>query len=366
MKVGIITFHKALNFGAVLQAYALQKSFMSIGLECDILDYSNEHIKTIYKLKKMWPPKDLKSFLKNLLLYNNQKQKIKKFNYFCRNYLNMSKEYLTKAELIEDSDNYDFFVTGSDQVFNYNCSKFDKAYFLDFVKEPYKKNAYAASFGFDKIPPNYIDEYRKLLEGFGALSVREKQGADIIKDLIGRDAVVTLDPTLLLQKSDWDKVAQDYKGLKDYIFIYDFANSSTILSFAKKLSKEKNCDIVWVNDSIKPQPRTTFAKGIGPLEFVGLIKNARYIVTNSFHGTAFSINFNKEFFVELLPPPAHTDARLKNIMDTFGLRDRQIIDGNNNNIDKPIDYEAVNNLLNKERQASFNFLRGIKDSKITL
>lgn len=358
-KVGIITFHRAINYGAVLQAYALNENIKKLGYYPVTIDYKNSHIEKIYDPKK-FNYKSLKSFLGGILTYNRRKNKKERFEDFRERYFVFDQiSDLHATENIRHLDSYNKFITGSDQVWNYAPTQFDQAYFLDFVSDSKKKNSYAASFGFDKVPDEYYYDYKALLGDFNNISVREKQGAVIIKELLNRNAEIVLDPTMLLSKDDWYTISQDYKVKKDYILIYQLATSQSLLDFAVNLSKKTNCEIIYINDSLRKKIKATYVNEIGPQEFIGLFKNAKYIVTNSFHGTAFSINFSKLFFVEMLQPPAKVNSRLENILDTFDLRSRQIINGNNDNIFTEIDYKKVNKKLEVERQWSLNFLKRI-------
>ncbi len=361
-KVGILTFHRAINYGAVLQAYALNESIKNIGYAPVTIDYKNPHIEKIYD-PIHFNYRSLKSFIGGVLTYNRRQKKKKSFEDFRTKFFVLDQiSDLYDKKYIKHLNLYKKFLTGSDQVWNYAHTQFDKAYFLDFISDSSKKNSYAASFGFDWIPVEYVADYKKLLEDFNHISVREEQGAAIIKRLLNRKAEVVLDPTMLLSKNDWVKISEDYRREKrDYILIYQVATSQSLLDFAVNLSKETNREIICISDALRKRIKATYVAGVGPQEFLGLLKNAKYIITNSFHGTAFSINFNKLFFVEMLPPPAKVNSRLENILDTFNLRSRQIINGNNDNIFNEIDYTTVNKKLELERQRSLNYLKRILD-----
>lgn len=358
-KVGIINFHRAVNYGAVLQAYALSESIKRLGSNPFTIDYKNQYIEKTYDLK-FYNSRNIKQIINKILTYYRRKRKTQKFEFFREQYLILEKltDLYTK-ENIKYLEQYNSFITGSDQVWNYNMTQFDKAYFLDFVSDCRKKNSYAASFGFDRVPNEYMDEYKELLSDFNHISVREEQGASIIKSLLNREVEVVLDPTMLLSKDDWVKISQDYRGKRDYILIYQMATSESLLDFAVNLSKETNYEIIYISDALRKRIKATYAAGVSPQDFLGLFKNAKYIVTNSFHGTAFSINFNKPFFVEMLPPPAKVNSRLENILDIFDLRSRQIINGNNDNIFNEIDYTTVNKKLELERQRSLDYLKRV-------
>ena len=171
---------------------------------------------------------------------------------------------------------------------------------------------------------------------------------------------VVLDPTMLISKLEWERIAEDYKKKTNYILLYAFSRiSSTMKMFIEKLSKRTGCEIVYISHTLLRPIKATYEKCVGPTEFLGLFKNARYIVTNSFHGTAFSIIFNKDFFLEMLPESQYVNSRLENILDVFGLKKREIIKGKNDFIDEPIYYNKVNQKLLIERQKSLSFLNKI-------
>ncbi|MDD4781002.1 MAG: polysaccharide pyruvyl transferase family protein [Tissierellia bacterium] len=354
-KIGIITYHNSNNYGAVLQAYALKTIITKLGAQCDIIDYKNPHIEQINKVR-IFNFKSLKTCMNSLVTYPIKKQKANKFAKFREKYLKPS--VICIDENLQDQ--YDTFITGSDQVWNCELSEFDTAYFLDFVIDNKKKNAYAASFGFSDIPEEYTEKYRSLLKDFNEISVREAQGAMIIQSLLERNVPVVLDPTLLLNINEWDNAFQITKNDRDpYILLYLMIPSKNILKFAEQLSQETGCEIIYITDKMKRKISASYVRTISPEEWVKLFINATYIITNSFHGTAFSINFNKPFFVEMLPPPAKVNSRLENILDTFDLRSRQIINGNNSNIFIDIDYKTVNKKLELERKRSLDYLKRI-------
>ena len=353
MDIKIITFHDAINYGAVLQTYALYnqiKQIINKDSSVYVFDHKCGFIQNTYRIFKI--EKSAKNNIKNIILLPFKLIKKYKFESFIRRNIK-----LTKA--ISDND---IFITGSDQVWNYNYTNFDKAYFLNFEGNQNKKiyrNSYAASFGFYELPLEVKCEYKNLLKDFSHISVREDSGREIIKDLLDRDASVVLDPTLLLNKADWMKLCKIRKK-NNYVLLYLLSTTQTIISFAENLSKMLNYKVIYITDAIIKSIKNCNYKRIeGPEEWLSLFLNADCIVTNSFHGIAFSINFNKPFFTELLPPPAPVNTRIENILDLFELRSRQIIDGKNDNINVPIDYDKVNSKLDKERSKSINYLKSI-------
>lgn len=361
-RIGIITFHRAINYGALLQAYALQKVLKNKGFRCDIIDYRNYIIENQYKEKTFADCHSLKDIGKFILNSKFDSNSIRKFRQFLSTHVSLSDPYYSIGELQKIASGYDKLICGSDQVWNYTLTNFDKAYFLDFADNKLQKYSYAASFGFNNIPADYLEEYRTLLLKFNNISIRERRGAEILKTQIGINAEVVLDPTMLLSKQDWENITEDYKNKKEYILLYVFWITPIIKNFVKKLANLTGCSIVFISNSLIKKINATYERSVGPTEFLGLFKNARYIVTNSFHGMVFAINFNKDFFLEMMPESLGLNSRLYNVLDVFNLRARQIISGENNFIKDSIDYNQVNKNLLIERKKSLEYLNKIIES----
>ena len=199
MKVGIITFHRAINYGAILQAYALKKKIDELGNVTKVIDYVNLKEE---KACKIINTNSLKSFIGSLLKFRFKKRKDIKFVDFRKKYLNLTPVVGTKGALKELNAQFNVFITGSDQVWNYNIIGGDMTYLLDFANEG-KKNSYAASFGVINIEEKYKRQYSDLLNSFTNIAVREDAGAKIIRELCHKEVPVVLDPTLLLDAFEW-------------------------------------------------------------------------------------------------------------------------------------------------------------------
>ena len=355
INVGIITFHRAVNYGAVLQTYALQKALEKINVRSEVIDYRDNIIENRFKF---FYNKSLKRFVRDLLYYPVFSSKNKKFEFFLKNYIKTTDKIYTNNEQLKTLQDFDKYITGSDQVWNYKLTKWDKAYFLNFVKDNYKKCSYAASFGLNEIPSKEKDEYIKLLSQFNQISVRESKGAEIVYSLLKRRGMVDLDPTLLLDKKEWSSIAKIPKE-KDYILVFVMQKNDSTFKFAEELAKKKNCDIVYISDSLKRRVKAKYKYSVSPDEWLGYFLNAKYIITNSFHGLAFSINLNKDFFIELQREPATGNSRLENMLDTFNLRERLIVNAKNDNVDKKIDWNKVNKKMEECRQSSMSNLKKI-------
>lgn len=312
-KVGILTFHGSHNYGSMLQAFALQQILKKLGYESKIINFRTEKQKNIYSFDRK--KKTFKDFTKHILLLSHRKAlKIKydKFEDFLHNYLDCTKEYSFLEELEQKNFKFDCFIVGSDQIWNTNCFDFDKAYFLPFVKNC-KKIAYAPSLG--PIKNNY-DAILEYIKDFDYISVREKQNFYSIEQKLGKDIFVALDPTLLLTKEEWFQYIKKEPLIKqEYIFMYSPSYKKYLIDVADKYSKDLNLPVVVSNLF---SVRLVFKKYIkyfeaGPLEFLNLIKNARIIISGSFHATLFSMLFNKE----VISPNGDKDFRIVTLIEKF-------------------------------------------------
>ena len=359
MKVGIITFHRALNYGALLQTFALRYSLSKLGAEAQVLDYRNSIIEDMYFYPSFWQRKKLRDKMKFLIQGKSELKRRAKFESYRNKYLNLSNELHAEEDMMLVSDKYDKFITGSDQVWNYGAHNFDKNYFLRFVNDRSKKYSYAASFGISSLPNDFKADYKKILEGFTMCSVREKQGLDILSGLGIGNQRIDLDPTMLLTKDEWQaqfnvSVPQHEK----YIFAYYFELTDTLRSYIERLANKTGCMVVFIGNPLKPPFRCKCKalKTADPIDFVNAVANAEYVVTNSFHGTAFSIIFNKKFYVELLKTDSKVNSRIENILQVFSLENR-IIDSTKMNDDA--DWNSVNSKMTELRKKSLDYLKEI-------
>ena len=230
MKVGIITFHRALNYGAVLQAYALQLFLKELNIESDIIDYRCPYIEEFYKPVKANPFRAPKMYIRELIYALPNISKRKKFEGFIAKNIKTSDAVCSREDLKALNSKYDYFIAGSDQVWNSKWSNFDKTFFLDFADPP-KKYSYAASFGFDEVPKNEEATYEKLLADFQAISVRETTGVTIVDKLLHRKALVASDPSCLICKDEWKKIAATPKD-SGYVLLYTLEKSDKLMSYA--------------------------------------------------------------------------------------------------------------------------------------
>ena len=347
-KIGTITFHRADNYGAVLQAYALQQALLAMGADTEIIDYDAPYISKGYKAIQTG---SLKAFIKSLLIYGTVSAKRKAFNRFREKFFRLSPP-VTKVKLPEMAKKYDAVITGSDQVWNAPLTNKDGAYFLDFV-ELGKRYSYAASFGISKIPSDDVGFYKEKLKDFHHYSTREETGARLLKELVNKDAVVDLDPVFLPSIDQWKKMIHPVKR-NPYIFIY--LPAPHCIPLAQKLAKERNLDIVYIAyDKSILHPEKNVGDTIiaaSPDDFLSLIYNASCVVTGSFHATVFSAIFHKEFYAEA---PARVGSRITDVLHTLCLEDRLIIN-DELKVRKPIDWKAVDERVKERRELSLKHL----------
>ena len=365
MKVSVITRHAITNYGSLLQALATQQVVEDMGYECEIIDYVRqdesyrEHEKTLLKSKPKW---NSNFFLRCAYLVLRQPESIlagKKFEKQRENYLNLSDRYNTRDSLMDNCPHADVYMTGSDQVWGpTEDGTYDDNYFLNFVKEK-KKIAYAGSFGRTEITEERKDLFKKYLSDYSHVSVREDSAVEILREL-GIKAVQVLDPTLLLDNTYWSKLTKDISGEK-YILIYQLHNDKRLGEYAKKIAKEKGLKLIRVSASfhqINRPGKLVWCPSAS--EFLGYIKNADLMITDSFHGTAFAINFNTPF-VEVLPNNK-TGTRNMSILSLTGLTDRIWREDNADVADKPIDFSYANHVLSEMRIKSRSILKEMIDN----
>jgi len=359
MKVGVITYHRAHNYGGVLQAYALSKTIEKIGHEVKVIDYKCQFIEKQYKKITFKNIPKLKKLASILIHNGNTIHNGANFECFVKNYISTTdRTYSNYDDLVNVNADFDLFITGSDQVWSPYCSGFDTSYFLDFVSDDRKKNAYAASFGVESIDDKLVGKYKELISSFNSISVRESTGKKIVSSLVNRDVPIVLDPTLLLNKSDWINIVNDKFKSRKYILLYMIAESKGTIELAKSIGEKLGLEVIYISDRLFKRKGVTTLSGLSVNDWLSLFYHANYIVTNSFHGVAFSINFNKDFYVQFLPGRAKTNTRIENIMENYGLMERLLNSKTTSLSEYPSinNYSSINEVLDKSRDMSLLYL----------
>mgnify|MGYP004652264745 FL=1 len=362
MKIAVITLHRIVNYGSVLQAYATQRIFEKLGQKVEIIDYFDERMTMFGMLKRLKNKKKalrnpLICFFAQMVMLPSYLKRFSVFWGFIKRFVHLSqRQYHSIEDLRTNVPVADCYCTGSDQVWNSNWNeKIDEAFFLNFVPNGKPCFAYAASFGKEKLDDWEIPETESLLEKYFAISCREKHGTEILARLnIASEHV--LDPTLLLNANDWSKIASNRFVGKKYVFVYNLNRSPKIDAVATELSEAKNIPVYTVSycyhEIFSRKGKVFVCPKVE--DFLSLIANAEAVVTDSFHATAFSINFSRNLFVVY---PEFFSARLASIVELVGLTKRVVVNQNVLEMDKQfIDFESVQQKLNVERKRSVHFL----------
>ena len=353
-KIGILTFYKTLNYGALLQMYALYTWLTNNNYECEVIRYQSESI-TKSELCFLYKDLSIKQKIKNILMHNVWKNNFNKFNNFVKNNIIMSDLHYDKRNLKKINNYYDKIIVGSDQVWNLELTNQDYTYFLDFCDKSVKRLSYSASFGFEQLPNKYKNKVKDLLAKFDFLNVREESGKKIIYELLPSNKVATtIDPTLLLTKSEWLHLVNNDRKYKNYILVYLPNKSKETFDSIKKFAKLKKCKIIYIHRSVFFKFGVKNLKSPSPIEFLNLVNNAEYVITGSFHALCFSIIFNKKFFYTI-SPIKNRNTRLENMADKFNFKDRAF-NQENYIADKIINYEKINELIERYRKESVNVI----------
>ena len=360
-KVDLITLHRVFNYGSVLQAYATQKLIESVGAACEIVDYITEQ-RTKKALKRQYKIVDLKSLVYYLLRAISIDIKWYTFSKFIKKSMSVtSQRYVTIADLRKDPPVADIYMTGSDQVWNSKYNRgIDYGFFLDFGKKETRRVAFAASIGQETISKEEELEMAKLLSNYSEISVREKSAVEIIGKLIGKEPTLVIDPTLQVDVSEYEKIESKPLVKGKYVLLMLLYNEDCgATDYARKVADILDCRLVKISwDLIKDRRVDKLFTHRSPEDFLSLIHNAEYVVTNSFHGTAFSLNYNKQFSVI---KRKEMQTRIDSLLGLTGLMSR-LIDPEKEllsfaELETKIDYITVNKILQEERQKALKFLQ---------
>lgn len=368
MKISIITRHAPSNYGSLLQAIATQKIILSLGHKVSIINYIRKDeygfkgVTTLLKYKKDWGNNIFKKLIYILLRYPSDKYAEIKFAKMRKKYLNLTPRYSSHKELqtapfIKKTD---VFLTGSDQVWGAVADgKPDSAYFLSFAPNNSYKVSYAGSFGKTEFNKDTLNLYKALLKDYSYITIREDSAVDILKQLDLNCFGQVVDPTLLITAEEWSQFIVKPTPQKPYVLVYQIHNNPILDKYAIDFANRANLPLYRISPSlhqIKRGGKLIYLPEIG--DFISYIKNATYIITDSFHGTAFSINFNKNF-IEILPN-TKTGTRNLSILRQTKLEKRIITDYNDFSLmNQPIDYSEINGIIERERMKSINILQDI-------
>lgn len=355
MRVGIMTFHRAHNFGAMLQAYGLQNALNKLGAECSIVDYKCEKIEKSYKTFLV-ERASLKSLLSAVYHFPNRYIRRNRFESFNNKYLKKSDQIYDRGNIQDSLDQYDCFITGSDQVWNEELTGNDKNYFLKFAVGK-KKISYAASLGRTRLTEKQKEEYSELLSDFSFISVREESAQEALADILNKDVELVVDPVFLLSKEEWKRfIAENKHG--DYIFMYELHENNT-RKLAQKIAEKTGLKIITIPNDLRGG--LTAEKIYAPTveEFLNLIYHAQYVVTDSFHVSAFAVIFNKEYY-GLLKTNSNLrglNSRLETLTARLGIKGRLFDSINDFEVAEALDYSIIDTNLTALREGAVSLIQ---------
>ncbi len=356
MKIGVLTYHRADNFGAVLQAYALITFLRQKGFDAEIIDYRYSRIEAQYHLFNptiLFQRKNiiitLREYLKRFLNIKDRLSRKRKFELFREHYLPQSQSYRKIVKPLK----YDLIITGSDQVWNFHLNKGSEAiYLLDFpVHEATRKVAYAASSERNGLARIDKMKLKDSLDKFFSISVREDFLRDELRRIVNRRIEVCIDPTFLLDKEQYLRIANK-PSATGYIFVYHMTYVPEWLPFIKEIAERKGLKVVEIYGGFNIRNSDTLIANWGPLDVIGYIANAEMVFTTSFHGLALSLILNKDVWVV----NKGDNLRQRNMLGMAGLSDRLLNDPNDYSGDS-IDYAEVMSNLSPYIEKSKNFLK---------
>lgn len=367
-KIENITIHRNCNYGSVLQTYATQKTFEDFGFKCETIDYIREQdtirgaLKRLkYKSKKL-AENPLLLFGAKILIIFSYLKKEKVFNEFLVRNVNLSaNKYYSNDEIKKVLPSADAYCTGSDQIWNSFWNEgIESAYYLDFVPKGSFCFSYASSIG-ETISENEKSIITVLLKKYSFISVRESESIKVLLDLGIKPVTQVLDPTLYRTRKFWNGLASNKFKNRKYILTYNLHHDKKLDIFATKLAKEKGLELLNISynwHDIVRKGKLSWCPTVE--EYLGLIRDAQYVIADSFHATAFSIQFEKKF-ISFYPEKA--SIRIKDLLSKLNLKER----GTNGNpdikvIDSFIDYNAVNQLLDKYRNEDKKYLTMVFNS----
>lgn len=369
MQIGIITAHFLRNYGSVLQTYALKTTLEKMGHEVSIIDYIPDS--SINSKRKVKKSHQIKRILSEGVVFSVKRLlRTKSFNRFRHEYFNLTQRYNGYAELNNDDIDFDAYICGSDQIWNpLLYGGFERGYFLKFT-ENNNKISYAPSIRVKKLTKEQKDKFFEFLSDFKAISVREKSSVNLLNEVIHKKVHQVLDPTLLLTAEQWENqfTKKNKFQRKSYGVVYETHKNLELEKSIQDIKKELNIEFFNISNNVDSISYTSNKLAhIGPKEFVNLIRNARFVVTNSFHCIVFCVQFGVPFIAF----QHENDDRFNSVLQPIGLEGRIIYRWDLNfikfNLDNNIEYEEIQAKLNDMRKSSIDFLMnslGDKDDEL--
>lgn len=371
MKALLLSPFKSHNYGTVLQAFALFRIVSSLGIDCEYLRWYlfnpsfKSRLSFIAKHPRfLWHYYKYKKKIKNDLKYDylsteSYRDVVKKNNFFSESFIRYSSHEYSFDEFNKIENNYDIIIVGSDQTWSPNVLYQYTPYYLEYIHDNAKKNAYAPSIGTTSVSDSFLSFLKIKLKTFNHLSCRDNVNCTILSDKLGRNVQNVVDPTMLMTGIEWKDYMVQVNGMPSkYIICYVLGEKECIYHYALKLGTKTGLPVYYIQtrpnniDGIKP------LKGIGCQEFLWLIANCQYLVTDSFHGTIFSVNFNRNFVSFNKHIGGLDNGRIKDILSAFKIENHFHLD-DDESIPETIDYTQVNKILDEKRKQSLSYIKAI-------
>lgn len=349
MRLGILTFHRAINVGAVLQAYALQQTLRKLGHETYIIDYQPDYVEKAYKSLRKLDIRHPAGLLYELSTSFMRKRRLNKYRRFREQYLNIKPLHVLSS--------CDYAILGSDQIWNSSITggRFDLTFFNKNSEVRAKRGiAYAAStMSVDRLTDKDFQDFSKFLPTLNAIGVRERKFAQFLSDKYRLKITEVIDPTLLADPYIFEPFVSKSPCEKEYLVFYEIWHSDEIEKKAREIAQEKGLKFIGISGSDIRFTNRDIHQSVSPSSFVNYIAHASHIITSSFHGTAFSLIFNKQFNVICEKP--HQSNRMQELLDNMGLSNKltfksESVDG------KLIDYDLIRARLDALRRNSIKFI----------
>jgi hypothetical protein len=363
VKIGILTYQRAHNYGALLQVYSTQTFLQELGHEVEVIDYWPNYHAQEYKLLPYFNARSFRAKIKYILLlgigYSRILKRSRQYKKFEKEKLNLSDkpQYRNKEALNEVK--YDVVIYGSDQIWrkqDYPIFKgFDVTYFGSYPLTAHKKVTYAASMGVIDLEDEDLVFLKRMMNNFDVISVREAELKKLLENVTGHEISLVLDPVFFLDKEKWQTLIPERKIKEKYILLYQLVPSEESLKLTDKLQRYFEYKVIEIRGRVNSLLHgSRYRQNESPFEFLSLIKNAEIVVSTSFHGAAFSLIFEKQFYTVGM---GNNSGRIMTLLSSLEIGNRYLLSIEDANIQEVIDYNSINKKLNEIRENSIVFLK---------
>lgn len=374
MKVGIMTVNHSLNYGAVLQAYALWKTISNLGVDAEVINLYRPAQKEYIKSDKYVPYRqtcsllaDIKNKLRPIVHFifgpaEYSKKAASRFKNFTIDNIKFSRIYYGPDEIFANPPAYDLYIAGSDQIWNPSQPYALAPYFLSFVSNGGKKISYAASIGIIDLSDKERYDFKRWLQTFDTISVRETSAVTLLKELVPDKQIFRMpDPTFLIDKNDWCKVLKEPNINRPYVLLYTLGWQKNLIRYCKKICRKLHMPLVVLSLLQKRHGNYIIERTAGPQEFLGYIKNADFVITDSFHGTVFSLIFEVKNLYSYVTKSNQRGGRIIELLEQFNLQSHLLSSDLDQDVDSLIentlDRTSVKKKLLEQKNIGRTFLQ---------